>query len=109
MEKKEIKKIIDYAKNKLVEAYDPLEIYLFGSYAWGHPTEDSDLDFAVIVEKTDLKKYKRPLAGYEALIRFEFPNDIIVYTKKEFDKHSSLVSTFCRKIKDEGEKIYTRA
>ncbi|MFH1644310.1 MAG: nucleotidyltransferase domain-containing protein [bacterium] len=106
---KNIKEIIEYAKNKLIEAYDPLEIYLFGSYAWGNPTKDSDLDFFIVVEKSDLKKYKRSLAGYEALIRFEFPNDIIVYTKEEFDELSNLVETFCHKIKDKGEKIYARA
>jgi len=35
---------IEEVKNRLVKTYDPISIYLFGSYAWGHPTEDSDLD-----------------------------------------------------------------
>ncbi len=36
-------------KNRLVRAYNPLTIYLFGSYAWGTPTEDSDLDLVIVV------------------------------------------------------------
>ena len=48
---------IQEATRRLVEAYNPVAIYLFGSYAWGVPTEDSDLDFMVstrLESETDL-------------------------------------------------------
>ncbi len=41
------KKVIDEVKNRLVNTYNPIAIYLFGSYAWGIPTEDSDLDLLI--------------------------------------------------------------
>ena len=41
------REVIDEVKNRLVKAYDPLAIYLFGSYAWGTPTEDSDLELLI--------------------------------------------------------------
>lgn len=34
---------------KLVKAYQPKKIYLFGSFAWGQPNADSDLDILIIV------------------------------------------------------------
>lgn len=35
--------------SRLFKAYQPLEIYLFGSYAWGKPTKYSDIDFFIIL------------------------------------------------------------
>ena len=36
--------------DRLVDVSRPLRIYLFGSYAWGTPTVDSDYDLCVIVD-----------------------------------------------------------
>ena len=36
---------------KIVEGYNPDKIILFGSYAYGTPTEDSDIDLFKIVNK----------------------------------------------------------
>jgi predicted nucleotidyltransferase len=38
----------------IVEGYQPRKIILFGSYAYGHPTTDSDLDFLIIKDDDDL-------------------------------------------------------
>ena len=113
MKLKEIKMIsketIEEVKNRLVKAYDPIAIYLFGSYAWGHPTEDSDLDLLIVVEKSDEKSYKRPLPGYDALFGMGISKDLIVYTKDEFEKNSANVTTLGYKIKKDGELLYARA
>ncbi len=58
---------INLIKDKLIEAYLPKKIYLFGSYAWGEPNEDSDLDLIIVVEESNEKFYKRPRIGYKAL------------------------------------------
>ena len=99
---------IEEVKNRLVKTYDPIAIYLFGSYAWGRPTQDSDLDWVVVVEESDLIKYKRPLAGYKALRDIDAPNEIIIYTKEEFHKRSSTITTLAYKIKNEGKLLYAR-
>lgn len=103
------KKVIEEVKNRLVKTYDPIEIYLFGSYAWGKPTEDSDLDLLIIVDKSDEKSYKRPIPGYDALFGMEISKDIIIYTKKEFEERSNNITTLGYKIKNDGELIYARA
>ena len=47
--KKISKSKIQEAVKRLADTYQPLTIYLFGSYAWGKPHEDSDLDFLVVM------------------------------------------------------------
>jgi uncharacterized protein len=103
------KKIIAEIKKKLVETYNPIEIYLFGSYAWGTPHKNSDLDILIVVQNSREKSYKRSIKGSKAIIDFMVPNDIIVYTKKEFENKSKDVSTLCYKISKEGKIIYARA
>ena len=51
MVKEETKRKIQAIADKIAREYKPEKIILFGSYAWGHPHEDSDLDF-FIVKKT---------------------------------------------------------
>lgn len=103
------KEILEEVKNRLVKAYDPLAIYLFGSYAWGTPTEDSDLDLLVVVEKSDEKSYKRPIPGHDVLFGLGISKDIIVYTREEFEQRSNDITTLGYKIKKDGELIYARA
>jgi predicted nucleotidyltransferase len=60
------------------------KIYLFGSYAYGEPDEDSDLDLCVIINnrRNDTKAYlKMALALFEHRI---MPVDLLVYKEKNF-------------------------
>ena len=103
------KDVIDEVKNRLVKTYNPIAIYLFGSYAWGTPTEDSDLDLLIVIDKSDEKSYKRQYSGYDALFELGISKDLVIYTKEEFEKSSSNKTTLCYKIKKDGELIYARA
>jgi len=103
------KEIIEEVKKRLVEVYDPIAIYVFGSYAWGCPNEDSDLDLLIVVDESDEKSYKRPVAGHRALRGLDLSKDIIVKTKKEFEQASDNITTLMYKIKNDGELVYARA
>jgi uncharacterized protein len=104
------KETIEEVKNRLVKTYNPIAIYLFGSYAWGSPTKDSDLDLLIVVDKSDEKSYKRPIHAYVALRGLEdISKDIIVYTKDEFELVSNNVTTLGYKIKKDGKVLYARA
>ncbi len=61
------REIINRAVKRLVQTYHPLKIYLFGSYAWGKPTEESDLDLLIVVDRSDQNEYQRSVAGHYAL------------------------------------------
>jgi predicted nucleotidyltransferase len=99
-------KTVDTIIKKLVEVYSPTGIYIFGSYAWGQPTEDSDLDLLVIVKDSEEKSYRRPVKGLLSLKDLKIPKDLIVSTKKEFDKYSSDITSIFYQIKEKGKKIY---
>jgi len=104
------KEILEDIKNRLVKAYNPVAIYLFGSYAWGTPNEESDLDLLVVVETSNEKSYERPITGYRALRGLELiAKDLIVQTKEEFERRSREITTLEYKIKKDGELLYARA
>jgi predicted nucleotidyltransferase len=99
---------INEVVQRLVNVYHPLEIYLFGSYAWGKPDDDSDLDLLVVVEESNLKRYERPVAGLLALFGLNISKDLIVSTSDEFLKSSTDVSSLYFKIKQDGKRIYAK-
>jgi predicted nucleotidyltransferase len=47
--------LIQEITRRLVAEFDPEQIFLFGSYAWGIPNEDSDVDLLVIVTQSDAR------------------------------------------------------
>ncbi len=103
------REVINEVKNRLIKTYNPIAIYLFGSYAWGSPTEDSDLDLLIVIDKSEEKTYNRVRSGQRALFGLGISKDMIVYTKDEFEKYSKSVTSLCHKIKKEGKVIYARA
>ncbi len=102
-------KTINAVTNRLKDAYNPLAIFLFGSYAWGDPTEDSDLDMMILVEHSDEKQYTRPRKGFKALRGMKIAKDLIVYTKHEFNERSAELTSLAYKIKHDGIKLYERS
>ena len=105
------KTMIECVKNKLIETYKPLEIYLFGSYAWGSPNEESDLDLLVVVDdyRDADNRHKMLVAGHLALSSFRLSKDIFLFNKEEFSEKSNDVTTLCYKIKHQGIRIYAKA
>lgn len=101
-------KIINEVIRRLIDVYHPIEIYLFGSYAWGHPTDDSDLDLLVIVESSKEKRYERPVAGLLALFGLNISKDLIVSTRDEFLRNAKDKSSLYFKIKHDGKRLYAK-
>ena len=104
---------IQEATRRLVEAYNPVAIYLFGSYAWGVPTEDSDLDFMVIVSdaiRTDFTYKRDKLKVFDqTFYKDEYlnvPVDVLVNTESKFFSRSNHPSTLQFKILNEGKEVY---
>jgi uncharacterized protein len=93
----------------LSEQCKPEKIILFGSYANGTATENSDLDLAII-KKTNLPGYKRPLEFRKALRlghkKWLFPMDIIVYTPEEIQKYGESPLSFIHEIFTTGKVMY---
>lgn len=51
--------LLEQAVERLQAEFQPEEIYLFGSHAWGAPDADSDVDLFVIVPHSDERPIRR--------------------------------------------------
>ncbi len=101
----EVRAAIDDAVQRLVAEFQPEQIWLFGSYAWGEPTRDSDLDFYVVVPKTDERPLARAQRAHRCLGSLGMAKDVIVATSEAANRFGSLRSTMTYKIFREGVKL----
>lgn len=98
------------AVKRIVSELKPEKIILFGSYANGNPTHDSDVDLLVIM-KTRKKRAERYVAVSQVLSPRQFPVDILVKTPKEIEdamKGGKDSSFFIREIIKTGKVLYDR-
>ena len=100
---------INIVTNKLVQEYNLESIFLFGSYAWGTPTDDSDLDIMILINDSKEKSYIRPRKGFKALRGLKIAKDIIVYTQNEFNLYIEEKTSLCYKIFKKGIPLYERS
>ena len=100
---------IHEAIKRLVKAYQPLEIYMYGAYAWGTPGEEDEVNFLIVIESSDQKPPRRTYKGYEVLLGLEIPKSIAVFTKQEFDTFVGDVSSSTYEIKTKGKLLYARS
>ncbi|MBI1825032.1 MAG: nucleotidyltransferase domain-containing protein [Planctomycetes bacterium] len=98
---------IEELARRIVEEFDPERIILFGSYAYGAPSKDSDVDFLVILpfEGSGLRK------SVEILTRLspDFPIDLISRrpedVQRSYDAHDILI----REAFDRGKVLHDRS
>ena len=98
------------AIERIVSALKPEKIILFGSYAYGNPTPDSDVDLLVIMKTNGKHKEKRQAISMLLYPR-QFPVDIIVKTPKEVEealKGGKDNAFFIREIIKKGKVLYDR-
>jgi len=100
----QIKKIVTVIKKH----YDPDKIILFGSYAYGSPTQNSDLDL-LIIKDTNLPRYKRAREIRKWLWGMCYlPKDILVYTKQEIEDWKNVEQAFITQIVKNGKILYEK-
>ena len=88
---------------RIVEGYAPDRIILFGSYAYGVPTERSDLDLLIIKEKAEA--VWTLLWGTAELL----PMDILIRTPGELAKRAELYYTVEAQALQKGRVLYANA
>ncbi len=92
---------------RIRRAFDPQRILLFGSYAYGKPIPDSDVDLLVVME-SDERPAARSAAIAKALLDISFPMDILVRTPDEIRYRLEIGDHFIREILERGEVLYER-
>ncbi len=103
-----VAKALPAAVRKIVANLRPEKIILFGSYAYGTPTPDSDVDLLVIM-RTRATRKERYLAVSLLLDPRPFPVDIIVKTPAEIRSALSKRHFFIREIVTRGRVLYERS
>lgn len=91
---------------RLVAALRPERIYVFGSYAKGMVTPDSDVDLLVVVPQSDLPPHRRDQLAYQAAGEHHLPIDILVITSQEFERQRQGVSSLAATVLREGRVLY---
>ena len=104
--KKISKSTIEEAVKRLATAYQPLTIYLFGSYAWGEPHVESDLDFLIVLNDDIHLNLALQIKGKQALKNLDISTDIVLNHKLFFNERAEHPSTLQHKIKKEGKLVY---
>lgn len=98
---------LEDVKNTIVEALDPQQIIVFGSYIYGHPTPDSDVDLLIVME-SDERPAQRAARVSKLLRPRPFPMDIIVRTPEEIQYRLQIGDYFIREVIERGKIIYER-
>jgi len=93
----------------------PYKVILFGSYANGNPTEDSDLDVAVILDDDKIAETFRermerwrPVAKSVREVHYKIAMDIIVYSKAEINYLREEGNSFVEEIESTGKVLYEK-
>ena len=102
-----IEKRLEEVTDLIVGAFDPQQIILFGSYAYGHPTPDSDVDLLVIMESEE-RPAKRAALISRLLRPRPFPLDVLVRTPDEIQHRLNIGDLFIREIMKRGKVLYER-
>ena len=112
---KDTTKLSDELRDQISEALRPLhpeKVILFGSYAWGQPTEDSDIDLIVVLDskavpRTYHDRMMNRLVVRRALdaLNRDYALDVLVYTVPEWKDFQDLGSAFAREIASRGIEV----
>ena len=94
---------------RLVAEFQPEQIILFGSHAWGTPNEDSDVDLLVIVSHSDEKPAQRAMRGYRCLSGLTVPKDVLVKTRAEVERFRHVYASLECEILERGKVLYGRS
>ena len=84
---------IEELKNQFVKQLSPIRIYLFGSFANGTNSENSDFDFYIVVDDKVTDLVGMTASAYKAIRTIkQRPVDIIVGTSGRFNERKNMMS-----------------
>lgn len=91
----------------IVELYRPERLILFGSYAYGDPRPESDVDLLVVMD-TELRESEQAVQILQS-IEHHFGIDLIVRTPESLEHRLALGDSFLTEIVERGEVLYERS
>jgi predicted nucleotidyltransferase len=100
---------LDMILQRLLPIYNPKEVYLYGSHAWGEPTEDSDIDLCIVLSDSSESQADRIRRGLYALKGMKSVVDLLVLTEAEIAERKEHPSTLIHQVLAEGLQLYAAA
>ena len=91
---------------RLVAAYQPERIYLFGSAARGDMNEDSDYDLMVVVPDDAAPERRDSDLAYNVLRGIGVAADVLVWTRSRFNRRVHVVASLPATILREGRLLH---
>jgi len=96
-------RILSYAQ-AVAREFRPEKIILFGSCAYGTPTEDSDVDLLVVMPHRGHPAYQA--AAIELKVQAGFPLDLMVRSPERIRERLADGDRFVREILERGSPLY---
>jgi len=96
---------INKVVRRIVKHFQPQKIILFGSYANGIPTEESNLDL-LIIKDNNLPSHIQNREVRRILFDMRVPVDVSVKTTQEFEMYRDIIGTIIYPANKFGKVVY---
>ena len=104
--------IIYQIKEIIKKDFNPEKIILFGSYAYGNPKENSDIDIFVIkdIERNQIREFKLLILDKlrKIIVNNKIDIDILVNNRTNIDERINMGDLFYKEVIDKGRIIYAK-
>ena len=91
---------------RVASEFQPKQIIVFGSYAYGTPTEDSDVDILVVMPLARGHRDVEQAAAIRDRVPASFPMDVIVRSPRQIARRLALGDGFIASILRDGQTMY---
>lgn len=98
--------LLETATQRLVAEFQPEQVWLYGSHAWGNPHDDSDVDLLVVVPHSDEAPIRRSQRAHRCLRGLRMPKDVLVETRQEVDRVKERKTSLENLILTRGRRLY---
>ena len=103
----EIKNELAELTSLIAKSVDLTSLYLFGSYAYGTPTEDSDFDIYMVIPDGSIRPLDAMTRAGIAIARAQKrPIDLLAGRKTEFENRRRSVGFIEKEVFEKGVKLY---
>ena len=98
--------ILDQIVGRLVPAFRPRRIYLFGSQARGDSGPDSDFDVLLVLDEVKGQRWRVSQDAYLALRGVRAAIDVVVWPTADFDRRLAAPASLPATVAREGRLLY---
>ena len=91
---------------RLVDGLHPEKIILFGSHAYGPPSESSDIDLLILISESNEPRHRRARKAYSCLRGLTAPTELIVLTRQEMERSARVPTSLANRAIQQGQVLY---